>query len=221
MYNDCMFDRSREELSSIVKMLKRLLDVFSLILFIVFTLFYIYQIFAHIDESIFRVIIYGLLLVAHTLLYFVPKYNLGHLGKTRAEVYESKRKIRFKKRTFKIIKMSINAAAIVWNFVDIILGKTTELRIMIVILTAIMLFAQVLLEIIFNLLIAYFDNLRIAIIEDIKDINFDSNFVTKFLSKKLGIQKVLDKVQDENYYSETEKQIAEKQKEKKYKKDNQ
>ena len=214
-----MFDRSREELSSIVKMLKKLLDVFSTILFVVFTLFYIYQIGAHISDSIIRVVIYSLLLILHTLLYFLPKSKSKLVEGTRAEIYESKRKIRFKKKTLKIIKLSVNGLAILWNFIDIILGNATDLRIMIVVLTAIMLFAQVLLEVILTLLITYFDNLRIAIIEDIKDINFDGNMVTKFLSKKLGIQKVLDKVHDENYYSESEKKIALRQKEKRAKKD--
>ena len=83
---------------------------------------------------------------------------------------------------------------------------------MIVIISAILLFAQILMEIILSLLINYFDNFRIAIIEDIKSIDMDKNIVTRFVSKSLGIKKALGSIQDENYFSESEKEIARKQK---------
>ena len=43
----------------------------------------------------------------------------------------------------------------------------------------------------------------------------DKNIVTRFVSKSLGIKKAISSIQDENYYSESEKEIARKQKEKK------
>ncbi|MCQ2087724.1 MAG: hypothetical protein MJZ37_06630 [Bacilli bacterium] len=210
-----MFDRSRKELSAIVQMLQKMLEVFSIILFAVFTLFYLYQFIAFIGDSVIRAIIYFILLAFHTAIFVIPKVEKIDELETHAERYEQRRALRAKKRTFKIIKMSVNALAIGWNFIDIVLGKCSDLKIMIVIITAILLFAQVLLEIVLSLLLVYFDNFRIAIIEDIKDIDLDSNLVTKFLSKSLGIKKVIEKVSDENYLSETEKEIARKQKEKK------
>lgn len=215
MYNEFMFDRSRKELSAIVQMLQKMLEVFSIILFAVFTLFYLYQFIAFIGDSVIRAIIYFILLAFHTAIFVIPKVEKIDELETHAERYEQRRALRAKKRTFKIIKMSVNALAIGWNFIDIVLGKCSDLKIMIVIITAILLFAQVLLEIVLSLLLVYFDNFRIAIIEDIKDIDLDSNLVTKFLSKSLGIKKVIEKVSDENYLSETEKEIARKQKEKK------
>ena len=82
------------------------------------------------------------------------------------------------------------------------------------IISAVLLFAQILLEIILNLMIIYFDNFRIAVIEDIRNIDMDSNFVTRFVTKSLGIKKALKTIKDEDYFSDTEKEIAEKQKQK-------
>ena len=86
---------------------------------------------------------------------------------------------------------------------------------MIVIISAVLLFAQILMEIILSLLIRYFDNFRIALIEDIKSIDMDKNIVTRVVTKSLGIKKAVSGLKDENYFSETEKEIARKQKEKK------
>ena len=70
-------------------------------------------------------------------------------------------------------------------------------------------------EVVLSLLLIYFDNFRIAIIEDVKDIDLNKNFVTKLVGKKLGLNDALKTIKDENYLSETEKEIAKKQKEKK------
>ena len=83
---------------------------------------------------------------------------------------------------------------------------------MIVIISAVLLFAQILMEIILSLLLAYFDNFRIALIEDIRGIDLDSNIISRVLTKSLGIKKALKDIKDDDYFSETEKQIAEKQK---------
>ena len=206
-----MFEQSRKALASIVDILQKMLEVFSIILFIVFTLFYGYQIYAHIGQPIIIIIIYSLLIVVHTVAFIFAKTSKVE-GATHAERYEQRRLIRNKKRIFKIIKLSVNAAAIVWNVVEIFNGGVGDLRIMIVIISAVLLFAQILMEIILSLLLTYFDNFRIALIEDIKNIDMDSNIVTKFVTKSLGIKKALKNITDDNYFSETEKEIAEKQK---------
>ena len=208
-----MFDRSRKALASIIEILQKTLEAFSIILFIVFTLFYGYQIYAHIDNLVF-IIIYSLLIVIHTITFIFAKTSKVE-GATHAERYEQRRAIRNRKRIFKIIKLSINALAIIWNVVEIFTSKVSDLRIMIVIISAVLLFFQILMEIILSLLIAYFDNFRIAIIEDIKSIDMDKNIVTSFVTKSLGIKKAISGIKDENYFSETEKEIARKQKEKK------
>ena len=46
----------------------------------------------------------------------------------------------------------------------------------------------------------------------------DKNIVTRVVTKSLGIKKAVSGIKDENYFSETEKAIARKQKEKKDKK---
>ena len=208
-----MFDRSRKALASIIELLQKTLEAFSVILFIVFTLFYGYQIYAHIDNVVF-IVIYSLLLIIHTIAFIFAKRSKVE-GVTHAERDEQRRTIRKRKRIFKIVKLSINAAAIIWNVVEIFTGKVSDLRIMIVIISAVLLFAQIIMEIVLSLLIIYFDNFRIAIIEDIKGIDMDKNIVTRFVSKSLGIKKAISGIQDENYYSESEKEIARKQKEKK------
>ena len=208
-----MFDRSRKALASIIDILQKTLEAFSIILFIVFTLFYGYQIYAHIDSVVF-IVVYSLLIVIHTLAFIFAKTSKVK-GETHAERYEQRRAIRNRKRVFKIIKLSINALAIIWNVIEIFTSKVSDLRIMIVIISAVLLFAQILMEIILSLLISYFDNFRIAIIEDIKSIDMDKNIVTKVVTKSLGIKKALSGIKDENYFSETEKEIAKKQKEKK------
>ena len=204
-----MFEQSRKALSSIIDILQKMLEAFSIILFIVFTLFYGYQIYAHIGKPVF-IVIYGLLIVIHTVAFIFAKTSKVE-GATHAERYEQRRAIRNRKRIFKIIKLSVNAAAIIWNVVEIFTSQVTDLRIMIVIISAVLLFAQILMEIILSLLIIYFDNFRIAIIEDIKSIDMDKNIVTRFVSKSLGIKKALGSIKDENYFSETEKEIARKQ----------
>lgn len=191
-----------------------MLDVFSIVLFIVFTLFYGYQIYVHIHQEIFIIVIYSLLVIIHTVAFIFARTSKVK-GKTHAERYEERRTIRNRKRIFKIIKLSVNFAAIVWNVIEIFTEDVGDLRIMIVIISAILLFAQVLMEIILSLLLIYFDNFRIAIIEDVKEIDFDKNFVTKLVGKKLGIKDALKTIQDENYLSATEKEIAKKQKDKK------
>lgn len=208
-----MFNRSRKALASIIEILQKTLEAFSVILFIVFTLFYGYQIYAHIDNVVF-IVIYSLLLIIHTIAFIFAKRSKVE-GVTHAERDEQRRTIRKRKRIFKIIKLSINAAAIIWSVVEIFTGKVSDLRIMIVIISAVLLFAQIIMEIVLSLLIIYFDNFRIAIIEDIKGIDMDKNIVTRFVSKSLGIKKAISGIQDENYYSESEKEIARKQKEKK------
>ena len=208
-----MFDRSRKALASIIEILQKTLEAFSIILFIVFTLFYGYQIYVHIGDIVF-IVIYSLLLVIHTIAFIFAKTSKVE-GATHAERYEQRRAIRNRKRIFKIIKLSINALAIIWNVVEIFTSKVSDLRIMIVIISAVLLFFQILMEIVLSLLIAYFDNFRIAIIEDIKNIDMDKNIVTSFVTKSLGIKKAISGIKDENYFSETEKEIARKQKEKK------
>lgn len=205
-----MFDRSRKELSAIITLLQKMLDVFSIILFVVFTMFYGYQIYVHIHDGPLILTIYGLLIAIHTLSFVFSKTTKVE-GATHAERYEQRRQIRFRKRIFKIIKLSVNSAAIIWNVVEIFISEVSDLRIMIVIISAVLLFAQILMEIILNLLLIYFDNLRIAIIEDVRGIDMDSNIVTKFVTKSLGIKKALKTIRDDDYLSETEKDIAEKQ----------
>ena len=210
-----MFEQSRKALLSIISILQKMLDVLSLILFIVFTLFYGYQIYAHIKEPVF-IVIYSLLVVIHTVAFIFARTSKVN-GVTHAERDEQRRAIRKKKRVFKIVKMSVNLAAIIWNVVEIFTAdpKVSDLGIMIVIISAIFLFAQILMEIILSILSVYFDNFRISLIEDLKSINTDSNFVTKYVTKQLGIKKALSTFKDENYYSESEKEIVEKQKKKK------
>ena len=209
-----MFERSRKALSSIIDILQKILDVFSIILFIVFTLFYGYQIYVHINQEIFIIVIYSLLIVIHTVAFIFARFSKVK-GLTHAERYEERRAIRNRKRVFKIIKLSVNFAAIVWNVVEIFTDNVSVLRIMIVIISAVLLFAQILMEVVLSLLLIYFDNFRIAIIEDVKDIDLNKNFVTKLVGKKLGLNDALKTIKDENYLSETEKEIAKKQKEKK------
>ena len=209
-----MFEQSRKALASIISILQKMLDVLSLVLFIVFTLFYGFQIYAHYTKPVF-IAIYSLLIIIHTIAFIFARTSKVD-GVTHAERDEQRRAIRKRKRLFKIIKLSVNAAAIIWNVVEIFTAnpKVSDLSIMIVIISAVLLFAQILMEIILSLLIIYFDNFRIAVIEDLKGINTDSNFVTKFVSKQLGIKKALSTIKDENYYSESEKEIVEKQKKK-------
>ena len=210
-----MFEQSRKALSSIISILQKMLDVLSLVLFIVFTLFYGYQIYAHIDNIVF-IIIYSTLIVVHTIAFIFARSSKV-TGATHAERDEQRRVIRKRKRIFKFIKLSINSLAIIWNVVEIFIAnpKVSDLRIMIVIISAVLLFTQILMEIVLSLLLIYFDNFRIALIEDLRGIDTDSNMVTKFFSKKLGIKKALSTIQDENYYSESEKEIIKKQKNKK------
>ncbi|MBO7614504.1 MAG: hypothetical protein J6T15_02230 [Bacilli bacterium] len=208
-----MFEQSRKALSSIIDVLQKMLEVFSIILFVVFTLFYGYQIIVHIGEHPIIIVIYSLLIVIHTVVFIFAKTSKAE-GATHAERYEQRRMIRKRKRIFKIIKLSVNTSAIIWNVVEIFVKPVSDLRIMIVIISAVLLFAQILLEIILNLLLIYFDNFRIAVIEDIRNIDMDSNFVTKFVTKSLGIKKALKTIKDDDYFSETEKEIAEKQKQK-------
>ena len=210
-----MFEQSRKALSSIISILQKMLDVLSLVLFIVFTLFYGYQIYAHIDNIVF-IIIYSTLIVVHTIAFIFARSSKV-TGVTHAERDEQRRVIRKRKRIFKFIKLSINSLAIIWNVVEIFIAnpKVSDLRIMIVIISAVLLFTQILMEIVLSLLLIYFDNFRIALIEDLRGIDTDSNMVTKFFSKKLGIKKALSTIQDDNYYSESEKEIIKKQKNKK------
>ena len=208
-----MFEQSRKALSSIMDLLQKMLEVFSIVLFVVFTLFYGYQIVVHIGENPIIIVIYSLLIVIHTIVFVFAKASKVE-GETHAERYEQRRLIRNKKRIFKIIKLSINTSAIIWNVVEIFVKPVSDLRIMIVIISAVLLFAQILLEVILNLMIIYFDNFRIAVIEDIRSIDMDSNFVTRFVTKSLGIKKALKTIKDEDYFSDTEKEIAEKQKQK-------
>ena len=208
-----MFEQSRKALSSIMDLLQKMLEVFSIVLFVVFTLFYGYQIVVHIGENPIIIVIYSLLIVIHTIVFVFAKASKVE-GETHAERYEQRRLIRNKKRIFKIIKLSVNTSAIIWNVVEIFVKPVSDLRIMIVIISAVLLFAQILLEVILNLMIIYFDNFRIAVIEDIRSIDMDSNFVTRFVTKSLGIKKALKTIKDEDYFSDTEKEIAEKQKQK-------
>lgn len=208
-----MFEQSRKALSSIMDLLQKMLEVFSIVLFIVFTLFYGYQIVVHIGENPIIIVIYSLLIAIHTTVFVFAKASKVE-GETHAERYEQRRTIRNRKRIFKIIKLSVNTSAIIWNVVEIFVKPVSDLRIMIVIISAVLLFAQILLEVILNLMIIYFDNFRIAVIEDIRNIDMDSNFVTRFVTKSLGIKKALKTIKDEDYFSDTEKEIAEKQKQK-------
>ncbi len=208
-----MFEQSRKALSSIMDLLQKMLEVFSIVLFVVFTLFYGYQIVVHIGENPIIIVIYSLLIVIHTIVFVFAKASKVE-GETHAERDEQRRLIRNKKRIFKIIKLSVNTSAIIWNVVEIFVKPVSDLRIMIVIISAVLLFAQILLEVILNLMIVYFDNFRIAVIEDIRSIDMDSNFVTRFVTKSLGIKKALKTIKDEDYFSDTEKEIAEKQKQK-------
>ncbi|MCR5309190.1 MAG: hypothetical protein K6E21_03670 [Bacilli bacterium] len=209
-----MFEQSRKALSSIMDLLQKMLEIFSIILFVVFTLFYGYQIVVHIGEHPVIIVIYSLLIIIHTVVFIFSKTSKA-IGDTHAERYEQRKQIRQRKRIFKIIKLSINTAAIIWNVVEIFVKNVSDLRIMIVIISAVLLFAQILLEIILSLLLVYFDNFRIAVIEDIRSIDMDSNFVTRFVTKSLGIKKALKTIKDDDYFSETEKAIAEKQKQEK------
>ena len=206
-----MFEQSRKALSSIIDLLQKMLEIFSIILFVVFTLFYGYQIVVHIGEHPIIIVIYSLLIVIHTVVFVFAKTSKAE-GATHAERYEQRRMIRNRKRIFKIIKLSVNTSAIIWNVVEIFVKPVSDLRIMIVIISAVLLFAQILLEVILNLLLVYFDNFRIAVIEDVRNIDMDSNFVTKFVTKSLGIKKALKTIKDDDYFSDTEKEIAEKQK---------
>lgn len=206
-----MFEQSRKALSSIIDLLQKMLEIFSIILFVVFTLFYGYQIVVHIGEHPIIIVIYSLLIIIHTVVFIFAKTSKAE-GATHAERYEQRRMIRKRKRIFKIIKLSVNTSAIIWNVVEIFVKPVSDLRIMIVIISAVLLFAQILLEIILNLLLIYFDNFRIAVIEDVRNIDMDSNFVTKFVTKSLGIKKALKTIKDDDYFSDTEKEIAEKQK---------
>lgn len=208
-----MFDNSKRALSSLISIIQKMLDAFSVILFVVFTLFYGYQIFAHINAGALRIIVYCVLLIIHTGTFVFSKTSKIK-GETHAERDIERREKRNKKRLFKIIKMSVNMIAILWNVVEIFTTEVTDLRIMIVIISAILLFAQIFLEIILNLLLIYFDNLRIALIEDIRGIDMDSNFVTRFVTKSLGIKKALKEVKSDDYFSDEEKRIVDKQKDK-------
>ena len=208
-----MFEQSRKALSSIIDLLQKMLEVFSIVLFVVFSLFYGYQIIVHIGENPIIIVIYSLLIVIHTVVFIFAKTSKVE-GETHAERYEQRRAIRNRKRIFKIIKLSVNTSAIIWNVVEIFVKQVSDLRIMIVIISAVLLFAQILLEVILNLMLIYFDNFRIAVIEDIRSIDMDSNFVTRFVTKSLGIKKALKTIKDEDYFSDTEKEIAEKQKQK-------
>ena len=206
-----MFEQSRKAFSEMMDLFQKMLEIFSIILFVVFTLFYGYQIIVHIGEHPVIIVIYSLLIVIHTVVFVFSKASKV-IGETHAERDEQRRQIRQRKRIFKIIKLSINTAAIIWNVIEIFVKTVSDLRIMIVIISAVLLFAQILLEVILNLLIIYFDNFRIAVIEDIRSIDMDSNFVTRFVTKSLGIKKALKTIKDDDYFSETEKAIAEKQK---------
>ena len=208
-----MFEQSRKALASIIDILQKMLEAFSIILFIVFTLFYGYQIYAHLGNIVF-IVIYSLLIIIHTVAFVFAKTDKVK-GETHAERDEQRRTIRKRKRIFKIIKLSVNTAAIIWNVVEIFTSKVGDLRIMIVIISAVLLFAQIIMEIILSLLITYFDNFRIAIIEDIKGIDLDKNIVTRFIGKSLGVNKALKNIKDENYYSESEKEIAQRQRDNK------
>ena len=208
-----MFEQSRKALSSIIDLLQKMLEVFSIVLFVVFSLFYGYQIIVHIGENPIIIVIYSLLIVIHTVVFIFAKTSKVE-GETHAERYEQRRAIRNRKRIFKIIKLSVNTSAIIWNVVEIFVKQVSDLRIMIVIISAVLLFAQILLEVILNLMLIYFDNFRIAVIEDIRSIDMDSNFVTRFVTKSLVIKKALKTIKDEDYFSDTEKEIAEKQKQK-------
>lgn len=209
-----MFDQSRKAFSDIIRMLEKMLDAFSVILFVVFTGFYGFQIYTHWNNGLTILIIYGALILIHTLSFIFSKTIKVDKSGTHAEQYVQKKSIRAKKRVFKIIKLSVNACAIGWNVFEIITKQVSDLRIMVVIITAVLLFAQILMEIIISLLIIYFDNLRIAVIQDVQGIDTESNFVTKILTKSLGIKKGLAKIQDENYLSEEEKIIGERQRSK-------
>ena len=208
-----MFDNSRKALASIMSGLQKILDVLSIVLFVSFSLFYGYQIFAHINSGALIIVIYCLLIIIHTGTFVFSKTTKVE-GETHAERDEQRREKRNKKKLFKIIKLSVNSAAILWNIIEIFVTEVSDLRIMIVIISAVLLFAQILLEVVLNLLMVYFDNFRIALIEDIRGIDMDSNFVTRFVTKSLGIKKALKEIKSDDYFSEEEKRIADKQKEK-------
>lgn len=210
-----MFDQSKRALSDMVYVLDRILYAFSIILFVVFTGFYAYQIYVHIDDGPLIEIIYGILIAIHTTTFILSKTTKIDRALSHAEKYEFKTKIRKRKRIFKIIKLSVNTAAIIWNIVEVFQGGVSDLRIMILIVSAVLLFAQIIMEVVINLWIYYFDNLRIAFIEDIRGIDMDSNFVTKFVTKSLGIKKALKEVKSDDYFSEEEKKISERQKRRK------
>lgn len=210
-----MFDQSKRALSDMVYVLDRILYAFSIILFVVFTGFYAYQIYVHIDDGPLIEIIYGILIAIHTTTFILSKTTKIDRALSHAEKYEFKTKIRKRKRIFKIVKLSVNTAAIIWNIVEVFQGGVSDLRIMILIVSAVLLFAQIIMEVVINLWIYYFDNLRIAFIEDIRGIDMDSNFVTKFVTKSLGIKKALKEVKSDDYFSEEEKKISERQKRRK------
>lgn len=215
VYNVGMFEQSKRALSDIVYILERILYAFSIILFVVFTGFYCYQIVIHAHDGALIEIIYGILIAIHTTTFVLSKTTKIDRGLSHAERYEFKTKIRKRKRIFKIIKLSVNTAAIIWNIVEVFQGGVSDLRIMILIISAVLLFAQIIMEVVINLWVYYFDNLRIAFIEDIKSIDMDSNIVTKFVTKSLGIKKALKDVRSDDYFSEEEKKIVEKQKRRK------
>lgn len=197
-----------------VYMLEKILYAFSIILFVVFTGFYGYQIVVHIHDGPLILIIYGILIAIHTTSFVLSKTTKVDRTLSHAERYQFKTKLRKRKRIFKIIKLSVNSAAIIWNIVEVFQGGVSDLRIMILIISAVLLFAQIIMEIVINLWVYYYDNLRIAFIEDIRGIDMDSNFVTKFVTKSLGIKKALKDVRSDDYFSEEEKKISEKQKRK-------
>lgn len=209
-----MFDQSRQALSDIVYILEKILYAFSIILFVVFTGFYCYQIIVHWEDGALIEIIYGILIAIHTTTFILSKTTKIDRTLSHAEKYQYKTKIRKRKRIFKITKLSVNTAAIIWNIVEVFQGGVSDLRIMILIISAVLLFAQIIMEIVINLWVYYFDNLRIAFIEDIRSIDMDSNLVTKFVTKSLGIKKALKDIKSDDYFSEEEKKISEKQKRK-------
>jgi len=209
-----MFEQSKRALTSIIDILKKILDAFSIILFIGFTLFYGYQIYVHL-YSFPRIYIYSALIIVHTISFIFSKTNKVDKDASHSEKYVQKKAIRVRRNLFKIVKMSINAGAIIWNIIEIFTGSVSDLNIMIVIISAIFLFTQVVLEIVLNLLLTYFDNLRIAVIDDIKNADQENSFKVKMFAKILGQTKNLKRITDENYLSDEEKEIAKKQREKK------
>lgn len=208
-----MFDHSRKQILSIVDILKKVLEAFSIVLFVAFTIFYGYQIYAHLN-SLPRIYIYVGLIIVHTISFILSKAEKVDKDATHAERYVQKKSIRLRRRIFKIIKMSINSCAIVWNFVEMIVCDVTDLNKMIVIVSGVFLIVQIILEVVLNLLVDYYDGLRIAFIEDIKELDQENSFKVKMAAKVLGVSKDLKRITDEDYFSDEEKEIARKQKEK-------